>query len=402
MANVFNTGPFAAKSTGDASGARVRGMVNPLKMGLLGGLSGYLQGLSASQDAQRKLQGQSAIEDMKAKNNRLLKLLEVDANQREFIQHKVGADGKIYDQLVRRTYDSQTGSFSGIVNIGDPVPTKDPLAASNAIIASREKVAGMQIGAANSRNAATIAAENKRNADRLAAKNDPSVETAAERRNRVQQRAENDRAAGRDANYDMRDYAKADAETKAAMLKDAGITIDSAKDPAGAKKAYHDAVLAQHKSDYATGDATPPPQPGEASAHPDKTPTGQPIKYDADGNAYIKGADGKPVPYTPTAATSGLALDSDEAQQLAQDHPSMTGASEDDSAPDTSGEDQQDQALIAQQTPSEQPEDEETESPDDAARGMYPPGYPPKGPTLDAYLRGQNDDEEDSGGGILA
>jgi hypothetical protein len=384
MANVFESGPFAARATsGDASHARTPGMVNPLKMGLLGGLQGYLQGVAQDQTMTRKYQQQASIEEMKARNNRLIKMLETDAQQRAYTVHQVGDDGKVYDVSMRNTYNPQSGKYEPTEI--SRAPTKDPMAATNALIASREKIAGNQIAAAN-----------QRNKDRLAARNDPSVETAAERRNREAQKGLNQRAALRDANNDMRDYNKAEPSDKAKMLKDAGITIDPKADPAGAKKAYHDAVLAQHQADYETGGSKPAPEPGESTAHPDKTPKGQPIKYDGEGNAYIKGPDGKPVPYDPTADASstgsGLALDSDEAQALAQDHaPADPEAQQED--------DGQGQGLLAAadeepqgeaQDDSEPDDDTETES--EYQRGMSPAGYPPQGPLT----------SEDDEGGILA
>ncbi len=360
-----------------AKHAHIPGMINPYKMGLLGGISGFLQGFSQHQAAQDKFAQQSAIEEMKAKNNRLMKMLEVDANQRAYTVHQVGDDGKVYDVSMRNVYNSQTGKYEPTEL--SRAPSKDPMAATNALISSREKTSKDNIDAANKRNAERIAAENQRNKDRIAGRNDPSAETAAERRNRVQQDALNHRAALHDANTDMREYNKADSETRAQMLKDAGVKVDPAKDPAAAKKAYHDAVLAQHQEDYATGDTSAPPQPGESTAHPDKTPKGQPIKYDAQGQAYIKGPDGKPVPYTPSAdadnaGASGLALDSPEAQQLAMDHPSMTGeAAQDDeaAAPDTSAMDQQDESLIAQQQNAPQDNEQQEPAPDDEGQEQY-------------------------------
>jgi hypothetical protein len=384
MANVFESGPFAARATsGDASHARTPGMVNPLKMGLLGGLQGYLQGVAQDQTMTRKYQQQASIEEMKARNNRLIKMLETDAQQRAYTVHQVGDDGKVYDVSMRNTYNPQSGKYEPTEI--SRAPAKDPLAATNALIASREKIAGQQIGAANSRSAASISAENARNAARIAAKNDPSVETAAERRNRLLQIEENRRAANKATEADVRAYSKADPDTRAQMLKDAGINVDPGKDPAAAMKAYRAAMSQQHHADY---DSEHAPEPGESTAHPDKTPKGQPIKYDGEGNAYIKGPDGKPVPYDPAADASstgsGLALDSDEAQALAQDHaPADTEAQQDDAG------DGQEQGLLA--SADQEPHDD-TETESEYQRGMSPAGYPPQGPLT----------SEDDEGGILA
>ncbi len=186
---------------------------------------------------------------------------------------------------------------------------------------------------------------------------DPSVVTAAERRNKEAQSALNARAAANATAGDMKSWRKdMDSDQKKAALAGLGSDIDPEKDPAGAARAYHDAMLAQHKADLASD--TSKPQVGESTNHPDSTPSGQPIKYDAQGNAYIKGPDGAPVPYNPQSSTGGngstLALDSPEAQELAMDHPSMTG--EQDQAPDTAAEDQEDQGLLAQQQA--EPDDE--------------------------------------------
>ncbi len=92
-------------------GHHIVGSINPWQMGLLGGAQGLLQGFQAHQDAMDKYGAMSAIEEMKAKNNRLLKMLELEANQRAYTVHQVGDDGKSVDVSMRNTYDPSTGRY---------------------------------------------------------------------------------------------------------------------------------------------------------------------------------------------------------------------------------------------------------------------------------------------------
>jgi len=104
---------------------------------------------------------------------------------------------------------------------------------------------------------------------------------------------------------------------------------------------YRKAMLEQHKSELgltgsaggAAEGAGSPEAPG--SAQPQFTPDGRQIKYDSNGNAFIKGPDGKPVPYVADAnglPDSPLAMDTvntaDEEQPTGdeEEQPAPSGA----------------------------------------------------------------------------
>jgi hypothetical protein len=183
----------------------------------------------------------------------------------------------------------------------------------------------------------------------------------------------------------MKEFHKASDDEKLALLKAAGVAPEVPDPDAktlfgnpkeGATKAneqaaaqYRAAMLKQHQAELGLGGegAGAAPADHAAGAQPSMTPDGRQIKYDAQGNAFIKGPDGKPVPYVADAngnPDSPLAMDHDPDNELAeaqpddehaegeespQGQPLLAGNAPDDTAA-SDAEDEQDDNEQDQQT----------------------------------------------------
>lgn len=304
------------------------GRINPYSFGLLGGLAAWANTMekynlmNAQEEAitkrERARYGAMAdVQTLKAKNDALLKRLQMEANQRSYTGRETDASGKTFDVSYRNVYNPETGQF-------------EPHETGRVPYESKMDIAKQSQQAMADRMSATQSAA----ADRLAARED-AIDRRSAAREAARDRAGGDKdrrtklgQAEQQTNADMREFHKATPDEQAALLNAAGVSVD-APDPdargffggkkEGATKAnpdaakqYRDAMLKQHKSELGLDDApsanapASPAAPG--SAPPSFTPNGQQIKYDASGNAFIKGPDGKPVPYTP-GGDAPLAMD---------------------------------------------------------------------------------------------
>jgi hypothetical protein len=331
--------------------------INPLKMGLLGGFAAWASTLekynllNAQNEARQsqiktKYDAMAQVQSEREKNNALLKQMALEANQRTSkVDGVPGDDGKLNTVTYRSVYNPATQQYEQKEIGRVPYESKSDIAAqSQKAIADR--MAGTQQAAAD-RQAGREDAVSRRTNQRL---------DAAETKADAQRQKDKEGQAEAATNADMKEFHRATPEQKAALLKEAGVEPEVADptathrtlahplsgepDPNATKpnekaaEQYRKAMLEQHKQELGLGAETPPAGGAvPTGAQPQMTPDGRQIKYDANGNAFIKGPDGKPVPYVADAngmPDSPLAMDTadmgDEEQPAGDEEQAPQGA----------------------------------------------------------------------------
>ena len=355
--------------------------INPLKFGLLGGLGKGLEELDkfnfqrvaseniqARQAARYQAMLDANLARIKAQNDAMITRLNTDKSQRTHTYDTTDNNG----QAVRITYENVPDGKGGWDRheLG-----RVPLSAEKG---GKTGGGGYTLGAGQVRYNAdgSVAATGPDRPDTQGAIATRQKALQDEINKRADQRDKRmrDTQADRDTKADMKEFDNATPDKQRTLAESAGVPY-MVDDPKGGthrkslfdstqeadqvvnpnlRKAYQDAVSKQNRSIGNGPDTTTPSgQPADMSKH------GQPIRYDAQGNAYIKGPDGKPVPYNPQSDTSPLAMDN-----VAQaEPPAMPDETETDDNPGEEGYEQS--PLIAgNEAPEEQmppPPDEEDE-----------------------------------------
>ena len=210
---------------------KIAGMLNPWEFGLLGGISSAANSMDqwnrmqsqqqARLDAYKvKYDAMGSVAAMRAQNNQLLSQLKLEANQRTYKTQEVGADGKTYDVYNRNVYDPDTKTFrpqevsrAPAAKQGAPVQTR----VVNGQIVALDPDTGKWSPVYSSPNGGVSAAQ-QAIADRSAAR-DKAVAGREDTRLSAQKAAKLDSAVSKD----MDKFDKADADTKAQMMKSAGV-----------------------------------------------------------------------------------------------------------------------------------------------------------------------------------
>lgn len=328
------------------------GWMSPWQTGLLSGIASAgseldkfnlmrMQNEGRIAAYQAKYGAMGATSAMKAKNDALLKQLQMEATQRSYKTQETGADGKTYDVSYRNTFNPDTGQFEpkemGRALAKDPQALQDAREAAitdrqtNALNAGQDRADARQAGI-NSR-------LDKRDADSQA------------KEDQKEQAAKSDKLDAR-VEKDMDKFDGADSSTQASMMKAAGVkpaasdthmfggNTPTEDDAAANRAAYEAAITAKHAKTM--GIKSPSDKSASAApasgGQPDMTPNGQPIKYDANGQGYVQGKDGKPVPYTPDANgnAQGVPLAMDDPDASAS--PTAASPTGNDSEDDESGQ----------------------------------------------------------------
>lgn len=330
--------------------------VSPWKMGLMGGMGGYVAGLGSYLDQQRHLQAQleayrvkygaqADVADLRAKNNRMIAALKSEANQRSYHVDTVGDDGTPVRVSYRNTYDPQTDTFQPheIGRVPLSATQKQPTTSYKTFPEGDQSVT-YKMNPDGTREKVSSGDRFKPAQDAQPSAKDRFLQDNLNKRTQLESSRKARVAADKAASQDVKDFKNLTQKEQAAELANYGIDPD-AKD---AIKQYREKKADEHLQAIQGGPA-PAAAGNSADNKPSTTPQGQQIKYDSQGNAYIKGPDGKPVPYNPQASDSPLAMD----QMAAEDQAQPEGDEED-------GEQPQGQGLMA----SNEPDDESEESPD--------------------------------------
>lgn len=402
------------------------------KFGLMGGLEGMLKGFQDSYNNERMLQSKMSMAQMKADNDRALKMMELQANQRTFSVRTTDSDGKVRTHTFKNVYDPKTNQWSP-QEIGSGAPdkpkgygfTKTTDANGNPVVLQGNKDTGESkvvqtgkpapkgfgFGGGTTYNKDTGAISpdgsgaphgGRLTADQAAVNARDARKAGEEAGKRYDSMSQEDKdaalkAAGIDpsqgSNEDKR-KAFVNAQTKNVQdyLDQHSTAQNAADDKAKAQKQANDN---QNASNKAAGIQTTPD-------------THQPI-FMKDGRPVISDGKGGYLPYTPGQPTPQPTVDdsstpsADDYHAVGNDTPAQTSQLGPLMGPTANQGDEDEggnpQASTDQDSDAE-PEDEDTESEDDANRGMYPPGYPPKGLMRDVYSRyggnSEDDDEEEA------
>lgn len=285
--------------------------INPYKMGLLGGLASWAStmekfNLLHEQEAARERQYQikygamSDVKTLQAKNNLLLKQLQLESQQRTYNKVTQNPDGSYSQQAMRRVYNPDSGAFEDHA-IGDPTPWKSPSQLQD----EREKAMGDRMTATQKAIGDRQATTLQGIADRAAA-HEKAVGDRTDQREAARDTANDkkDRAiklgqAEQQTNADMKAWRAMSPQEKMDEMRAAGVpvTADTVDDPTAMNR-YRMKVLAQHKNELGIGDepakaAAGAPAQGAAPQPGDADFNGPPdIRKGADGKQYlIKGTD---------------------------------------------------------------------------------------------------------------
>ena len=347
--------------------------INPFKMGLLGGVAAWANTMEKYN-----------MQKLRAQNDLMLKRLQMESNQRSYTAIENGPDGKAYNVSYRNTYNPDTQQFEPHEMGRVPYESKMDIARQTqewiaARMAGSQKAAASMLGAKEAAIDRRSAAREKAVASMLGAK-EAAIDRRSAARDAVRQSADaakqRQMALGQaemQTNKDMKDFRAMNSdEDRAKEMAVVGVpaTPDTVNDPTTLNH-YRKALLQMHKRELGIGDgaapaagapagaATPTPSAGQ----PSFTPDGRQIKYDANGNAFIKGADGKPVPYTPDGGGSPLAMDlplDEESAEPTQDDELAEGEGEPQGMPLLSGAEEGSDEESGETMPDdEEAEDEE-------------------------------------------
>lgn len=305
--------------------------VNPLQMGLLGGFAAWAntmekynmmnaQNAAIEQRYRTKYDAMAQVQSERAKNNALLNQMKLEANQRTSkVDGVQGDDGKLYSVTYRSVYNPATQQYEQHEIGRVPYESKmDVAAQSQKAIADRMAA-----------NRAAIDADATARQDRIDKRTQQRLDAKSAEDEKKDQRTKLGQAETA-TNKDMKDFRAMTPEEQAKELAAAGVDV-SVPNPEGSKgffsdtstkpnpdaeKQYRKAMLEQHKAELGIGEdqgaAGGAAAPSPTGAQPQYTPDGRQIKYDSNGNAFIKGPDGKPVPYVADAngmPDSPLAMD---------------------------------------------------------------------------------------------
>jgi hypothetical protein len=348
----------------------MKGFVNPLQMGLLGGIAAWgrqldkFNMLNASLEASKeryksRYDAMAQVQNERTKNNMLLKQMQMEGNQRTFTAPRNNPDGTIDTVTYRNVYNPATQSYEphevGHVPYVPKGSTASPYKTVGGSLVDTRKLD------ANGNPTAVYTAPDKQGAiqDRQLTVQAAREKAIADRQKDAQQRADQAKKIDRVETLTGKDMANwdktTDDATKRQFLKDAGVPLpentpehlggmiggnppsgDALENLRGAyEKAMQDkhaknlGVTSKQLEEGAPAGAVPADTGDTGSAQPQFTPDGRQIKYDASGNPFIKGPDGKPTPYVADAngnPDSPLAMDtvdmSDEGAQSPDDEES--------------------------------------------------------------------------------
>lgn len=350
--------------------------INPWKMGLLGGLAQWAStmekyNLLHEQEAARERQYQikygamSDVKQLQAKNNLLLKQLQLESQQRTYNKVTQNPDGSYSQQTMRRAYNPDSGAFEDHA-IGDPTPWKSASqlqderekAMESRMVATQQAIADRMAGTQRATDARQAARE-----DAIAARTnsrEDARDAAAEKKDRAIKLGQ----AEQQTNADMKAWRAMSPQEKMDEMHAAGVPVTAdTVDDSTAMNHYRAKMLAQHKRELGIGDENKPvTQPAGSASAPAGAPQpgddsfmGPPdIRKGADGKQYlIKGTDpntGKvnAVPLamddmpddSAIAATEG---DNEEAESQPDDEQAEQGA------PLLAGADEGDQDVFSPQ-----------------------------------------------------
>jgi hypothetical protein len=345
------------------------------KQAALGGLSGLLQGLQEGYNNQRAMDSRMALEQMKAKNNYLMRAMASESRQKSYFEDKNSPDG-VPTRYTYRNVMNPDGSWS------------------------REQTGQIALSDLNKSKGASkgLQLHNVREGDQqMAVQFDPATGEEkvlhkgslwAPQRGDIAAASEagkNNRAIAAEVNKRMKVFDSiSDPQSRAAILKANGIDPNAPD----AETQLRDAYAAKQRELVEGKTTRPQPKDKPSSKNmpstqdgliqdPDtkKTMTkdGQPVKYDAKGNPWVMGPNGQPIPYNPQADNTPLA--GDQAMASLADNPDLATPQEpqdqvdEDGNPITGEEDQQSQGhgLLTQNdnTDSTGATDEQAEAQDD-------------------------------------
>ena len=258
---------------------------SPWKYGLLGGLSDFFKGIGDAQNQQRKFQNDLSLAQVKAQNDRMVKLMEAEARQRSYkVNETDPTTGQAYVASYRNTVNKD-GTTTPVL-LGR-IPADDKMA-----IQDRED----QRAAANRSSIEKVNSNIQNHIDARAAADRAAKANGGAAS--VTQQGLNTRAVMKATQADMQELHAAHGSDRDALLKAQGIDPKASD----AEAQYRAKMKAIHEADI--GKASPSASNGDSDddgSHPQMTASGQPIHYAPDGTPLILGPDGKPTKYVPDA-----------------------------------------------------------------------------------------------------
>lgn len=296
-------------------------MFNPLKFGLLSGASDMFGGLAHGLQMQMVLNNRLAayherysqmanVQQAREEHNMLLAKMKM---QQDMMKQKssvvTGPDGKLYKEYSHFSFDPNSNSYNRVLDGREPIQTSQEKQQAAFDQANKmEQARGSKQDRIDARNQSRLDAKER---DAATKATNAKIAAAQKQLNRVKDRQQNAiDAFNKDFDKNPSNYSQA--------MQDAGLDPTDPKDRAKFRAMHAADIADQHSGDLKDA------QSDLDSATSEKEQSGKAapkIKYGPDGTPYVKGPDGKPVPYQGNAADTesgegeeGIADTSDDQQ----------------------------------------------------------------------------------------